>query len=104
MKTSVAYVVDTQSSTETSLGREAHDKLYLLVALRVELEHRPGSLAERTEQVGEEAEEALGWRVRGRVGVAEPLQDGDAVVREDVGQRDELRRLVEAGAAAWWRF
>lgn len=72
------HIVDAQPSAEPSPRRLRHDKLDLLVALGVELEHGARALSEAAEQVGEEPEKALGGRVRGRVGVAEPLEDRDA--------------------------
>lgn len=73
------HEINTESSTEPSPRCESHDKGDLLVGLGVELEDGPRSAREGTKEVGEEAEEALGRGVGCRVGVAEPLEDGDAV-------------------------
>ena len=97
IKTGVyAYVVDTKSSTEARFRREAHDELDLLVTFRVELEHGPRALTKRAEQVGEEPQQALRGRVRGRVGVAEPLQDGDTVAAEG-GERGDQQGVERVG-------
>jgi len=52
----------------------------LIVGRRVKLEHGPRRVTQTRVESREELRETLRWRMGARVGVEEPLKDGDARV------------------------